>query len=141
RRAAGDVDFYHDWTSYPEGFGSLTGYFWMGNETLYNISDKDPYELRIDIRINNGQDVFARYSSFRIEDEANKYRLQIGSYSRTAGDYFSYHNNMLFTTFENDKHPTLNCAIRHPGVVVQLLHSCCAEHRVGRHWDEDLRLV
>ncbi|GFN87394.1 ficolin-2 [Plakobranchus ocellatus] len=72
RRATGDVDFYRDWTSYREGFGSLTGDFWMGNEALYNLTDKDPYELRIDIRINNGQEIFARYPDFRIESESNK---------------------------------------------------------------------
>ncbi|GFO38480.1 ficolin-1 [Plakobranchus ocellatus] len=40
RRTTGDVDFYRDWTSYREGFGSLTGDFWMGNEALYNLTDK-----------------------------------------------------------------------------------------------------
>ncbi|GFN80265.1 ficolin-1-like, partial [Plakobranchus ocellatus] len=40
RRTTGDVDFFRDWTSYREGFGSLTGDFWMGNEALYNLTDK-----------------------------------------------------------------------------------------------------
>ncbi|GFO38481.1 ficolin-1 [Plakobranchus ocellatus] len=117
KRATGDMDFYRDWTSYREGFGSLTEDFWMGNEALYNLTDKDPYELRIDIRIKNGQEVFARYPNFRVEDESNKYRLQIGPYSGTAGDGLTYHNKMFFSTFdrENDKHATLNCAIHNPG--------------------------
>ncbi|GFO22988.1 ficolin 1 [Plakobranchus ocellatus] len=40
RRATGEEDFYRDWTSYREGFGSLAGDFWMGNEALYNLTDK-----------------------------------------------------------------------------------------------------
>ncbi|GFO06960.1 fibrinogen-related protein 2.2 [Plakobranchus ocellatus] len=115
RRATGDVDFYRDWTSYREGFGSLTGDFWMGNEALYNLTDADPYELRIDIRINNGQEVFARYPDFRIESESNKYRLQIGSYSGTAGDAMAYHNKMFFSTFDrdNDEASGSSCAVSH----------------------------
>ncbi|GFO06994.1 ficolin-1 [Plakobranchus ocellatus] len=113
RRVTGDVDFYRDWTSYREGFGSLTGDFWMGNEALYNLTDKDPYELRIDIRINNGQEVFARYPDFRIESESNKYRLQIGPYTGTAGDAMAFHNKMVFSTFDrdNDKHSSVHCAV------------------------------
>ncbi|GFO06961.1 ficolin-2 [Plakobranchus ocellatus] len=102
RRATGEEDFYRDWTSYREGFGSLNGDFWMGNEALYNLTDKDPYELRIDLRIDNGREVFARYADFRVEDESNKYRLQIGSYTGTAGDALTFHNKMFFSTFDRD---------------------------------------
>ncbi|KAK3777354.1 hypothetical protein RRG08_012019 [Elysia crispata] len=52
RRAAGDVDFYRNWTAYREGFGSLTGDFWLGNEATYNLTDTYPYELRNDFRVN-----------------------------------------------------------------------------------------
>ncbi|GFO06996.1 fibrinogen-related protein 3-2 [Plakobranchus ocellatus] len=159
RRATGDVDFYRDWTSYREGFGSLTGDFWMGNEALFNLTDAyivsvlsldflstvvlnlalvvqrlivysnalllrrhietshlslDPYELRIDIRINNGQEVFARYPDFRIESESNKYRLHIGSYTGTAGDAMAYHNKIFFSTFDRDNDEySGSCAVSH----------------------------
>ena len=36
------------------------------------FSPQHPYELRIDVRINS-QELFAEYSSFRIEDESDKY--------------------------------------------------------------------
>ncbi|GFN86637.1 ficolin-1 [Plakobranchus ocellatus] len=114
RRTNGEEDFYRDWTSYREGFGSLTGDFWMGNEALYNLTDKqDPYELRIDIRVNNGQEIYARYPDFRIENESNKYRLQIGAYTGTAGDGMTYHNKGSFSTFDrdNDENSGINCAI------------------------------
>ncbi|GFO38461.1 ficolin-2 [Plakobranchus ocellatus] len=134
RRVKGNVDFYRDWTAYRDGFGFLTGDFWMGNEALYNLTNKHPYELRIDIRIKDGQEVFARYPNFRIEDESNKYRLQIGSYSGTAGDYFSYQKNMFFTTFDrdNDKHGTVNCAIHHPG---GWWYNACLSAALNVEWD------
>ena len=39
RRAAGDVDFYRDWTAYRDGFGFLTGDFWLGNEAIHTLTD------------------------------------------------------------------------------------------------------
>ncbi|KAK3777353.1 hypothetical protein RRG08_012018 [Elysia crispata] len=120
RRAFGDVDFYRNWTTYSEGFGSLTGDFWLGNEAIYNLTDTYPYELRIDFRV-NGQEMFAEYSTFRIEDESDKYRLRLGSYSGTIGeksDYgLSYSNNQQFSTFDrdNDVYSGVNCAVSYHG--------------------------
>ncbi|GFO29022.1 ficolin-1 [Plakobranchus ocellatus] len=78
RRARGDVDFYRDWTSYREGFGSLTEDFWLGNEAIHRLTDassnllpQHPYELRVNIRF-KGAEQFAEYSSFRLESETNK---------------------------------------------------------------------
>ncbi|KAK3762654.1 hypothetical protein RRG08_042075 [Elysia crispata] len=120
RRAAGDVDFYRDWTAYREGFGSLTGDFWLGNEAIHILTDMHPYELRIDFRV-NGQRMFAEYSTFRIEDESDKYRLRLGSYSgtigeKTTGHGLSYSNNQQFTTFDRDNDGRSgNCAVLNHG--------------------------
>lgn len=120
RRAFGDIDFYRDWTSYREGFGSLTGDFYLGNNAIHTLTDENPFELRMDFRI-NGQELYAAYSSFRIEDESNKYRLRLGSYTGTIGEAsanngFSYSKNRPFTTFDrdNDDYST-NCAIHEHG--------------------------
>ncbi|KAK3739879.1 hypothetical protein RRG08_020322 [Elysia crispata] len=66
------------------------------------------------------QPYFAVYSSFRIEDEANKYRLRLGSFSETAGNGrqdLSYHKDQYFSTFDRDKDQhSSNCAILLHGV-------------------------
>lgn len=116
RRVKGDVDFYRDWTSYRDGFGSLNGDFWIGNEALHNLTDAHPYELRIDVR-HDGRELFAEYSSFRITSEADNYKALIGTYKGTFGfDAMAYHNNRPFSTFDkdNDENPG-SCAISHHG--------------------------
>ncbi|GFR66156.1 tenascin, partial [Elysia marginata] len=74
------------------------------------------YELRIDMVI-DGKNLFAKYSTFNIEDESDSYRLQLGSYAGTVGEKsgfgMSYHNGKAFTALDrdNDKYYT-NCAVR-----------------------------
>ncbi|GFR72414.1 fibrinogen-related protein 3.1 [Elysia marginata] len=116
RRVKGDVDFYRDWTSYREGFGSLTGDFWMGNEAVHKLTDAHPYELRIDVR-HKGRELFAEYSSFRITSEADNYRALIGSYTGTFEfDSMAHHNNRPFSTFDRDNDANGNsCAITYHG--------------------------
>ncbi|GFO12134.1 fibrinogen-related protein 3.1 [Plakobranchus ocellatus] len=116
RRVNGDVDFYRDWTSYRNGFGSLTGDFWLGNEAVHRLTDKDAYELRIDIRA-DGRAYFAQYSSFMIGDESSKYRLFVNTHKGNVFDAINTHNNFAFTTFDRDSdtHKTLNCAIHEHG--------------------------
>ena len=51
----------------------------------------------------NGVRAYAKYGKFNIADEQAKYRLQVGSYSGTAGDSLTTrHNNMAFSTKDRD---------------------------------------
>ncbi|GFN87392.1 fibrinogen related protein 12.1 [Plakobranchus ocellatus] len=93
---------------------------------------QDPYELRIDIRINNGQEVFARYPDFRIESESNKYRLQIGSYTGTAGDAMAVSKKMFFSTFDRDNDQnSISCAVYYRGA---WWYKDCHHAALNREW-------
>ena len=46
--------------------------------------------------------MYAKYGKFKIGDEQAQYRLEVGSYSGTAGDSLTYHNNMAFSTKDKD---------------------------------------
>lgn len=52
------------------------------------MTRNDGYKLRVDLEDNNGDKVYAEYSIFRVNGEADKYRLKIGGYSGTAGNIF-----------------------------------------------------
>ncbi|GFR99519.1 tenascin-R [Elysia marginata] len=101
RRYSGATNFYRDWTAYKQGFGSLYGEFWLGNDNIHALTNSGKYELRVDLKY-NGKSRFASYSSFSIDGENNNYVLRLGSYDGTAGDSFAYHNGKPFSTHDRD---------------------------------------
>ena len=121
RRQDGSVDFYRRWNDYKSGFGRLTAEFWLGNDKIHRLTASRPSSLRVGLEDWNGVRVYAKYGRFSIGDEQRKYRLDVGSYSGTAGDALTYHNNMAFTTKDRDNdvrpgnHGNNNCAFAYTG--------------------------
>ena len=111
RRQDGSVDFYRGWNDYKSGFGQLTAEFWLGNDKIHRLTAARPSFLRVELEDWNGLRVYAKYRKFNIGDEQAKYRLEVGSYTGTAGDSLTWHNNMAFSTKDrdNDRH-SVNCA-------------------------------
>ena len=114
RRQDGSVDFYRGWNDYKSGFGQLTAEFWLGNDKIHRLTAARPSSLRVELEDWNRERVHAKYSKFSIGDEQAKYRLKVGSYSRTAEDsLISVQNNMAFSTKDRD-HDTYgsgSCAV------------------------------
>ena len=117
RRQDGSVDFYRGWNDYKAGFGQLTAEFWLGNDKIHRLTASRPSSLRVELEDWNGARVYAKYGKFNIGDEQGHYRLEVGSYSGTAGDSLAYHNNMAFTTKDrdNDLWSRTNCAVEYTG--------------------------
>ena len=114
RRQDGSVDFYRGWNDYKSGFGQLTAEFWLGNDKIHRLTASRASSLRVELEDWNGVRVYAKYGRFNIGDEQAKYRLEVSSYSGTAGgDSLAYHNNMAFTTKDrdHDKYRRANCAV------------------------------
>ena len=68
------------------GFGSLSGEFWLGNDNIHRLTDSEDVILRVDLEDFEGNITYAEYTTFKVADEADKYRLLIGGYKGTAGD-------------------------------------------------------
>ena len=112
RRQDGSVDFYRGWNDYKSGFGQLTAEFWLGNDKIHRLTAARPNTLRVELEDWNGVRVYAKYGKFNIGDEQAKYRLEVGSYSGTAGDSLAYHNKMAFSTKDRDNDIySRNCAV------------------------------
>ncbi|XP_034456486.1 tenascin-X isoform X1 [Hippoglossus hippoglossus] len=113
RRKDGSVDFFKGWRDYVKGFGDLSGEFWLGLESLHNLTTMSRMSLRVDLR--DGDDsVFAKYSTFAVA--RRNYKLTVGGYSGNAGDSLSYHNNRVFSTKDRDPSPFITrCAMSYRG--------------------------
>ena len=116
RRQDGSVDFYRGWNDYKTGFGQLTAEFWLGNDKIHRLTASRPSSLRVELEDWNGNRAYAKYGKFNVGDEQAQYRLEVGSYSGTAGDSLAYHNNMAFSTKDRDNNiDGRNCAVEYTG--------------------------
>ncbi|XP_038581252.1 tenascin-X isoform X2 [Micropterus salmoides] len=113
RRKDGSVNFFRGWKDYTKGFGDLSGEFWLGLESLHNLTAMTRMSLRVDLR-NGDESVFAKYSTFEVATK--NYQLTVGGYSGTAGDSLSYHNHRIFSTKDRDPAPFITrCAMSYRG--------------------------
>ncbi|XP_008707672.2 ficolin-2 isoform X5 [Ursus maritimus] len=134
RRSDGSVDFFRDWATYKQGFGSQLGEFWLGNDNVHTLTAQalqtegpvlSPHglsapgtnELRVDLVDFEGNHQFAKYASFRVAGEAEKYKLVLGAFvGGSAGDSLTYHNDQPFSTKDQDNDSNSeNCAERYQG--------------------------
>ncbi|XP_061194798.1 ryncolin-1-like [Saccostrea echinata] len=113
RRIDGSVDFYRSWDSYKEGFGNVEGEYWLGNEDIHLLTKRKQHELRVDLQKFSGEKAFAKYSTFSVGSESQKFKLTASGYSGTAGDSLAHHNGKPFSTkdADNDSYKT-SCAVR-----------------------------
>ena len=86
RRLDGSVNFYRSWIIYKRGLGNLNGEFWIGNDNLHHLTTADNVTLRVDLEDFDGNITYAEYTTFKVANESDKYRLLIRGYSDTAGD-------------------------------------------------------
>ena len=81
RRQDGAIDFYRNWTEYSNGFGHLTGEFWLGLDKMHKLTTASNSTLRIELEDWGGQKANATYDFFRVSAEFDNYTLDIGNYS------------------------------------------------------------
>ena len=117
RRKDGSIDFNKFWWEYEMGFGSLTGEFWYGLRALHCLTGQGGWEMRMDIKLANGTNIFLQYEQFKVASAKDKYKLTVGRFQGTTTDPMAYHNEMHFTTIDsdNDQWSGGNCAIENYG--------------------------
>ncbi|XP_076810477.1 microfibril-associated glycoprotein 4-like isoform X1 [Clavelina lepadiformis] len=117
RRFDGGVDFYRNWISYQQGFGSLNGEFWLGLDLLHQLTAGASYKLRVDLEDAENNTAYAEYKTFTVGPESSNYTLTVGRYSGTAGDSLADNSHDQFSTFDRDHDWSgMNCAVgRHGG--------------------------
>ncbi|XP_069117053.1 ficolin-3-like [Argopecten irradians] len=115
RRTSGDVGFNRNWADYKNGFGDLSGNFWLGNEKIWLLT-LNPRVLRVELESWDGTNGYAQYTTFQVASEAENYRLNVQGKSGNITDSLSYHNGYGFTTSDRDHDSQeYNCAVVYEG--------------------------
>ena len=60
KRQDGSVDFYRGWDDYKQGFGNLSGEFWLGLEKIHRLTASSSYKLRVDLEDINSKNCICR---------------------------------------------------------------------------------
>ncbi|XP_053374920.1 microfibril-associated glycoprotein 4-like [Mercenaria mercenaria] len=119
RRQDGSEDFYRGWGEYVEGFGNKTGEYWLGLENIHRLT-KNSSSLYIEMEAFGDVPTvaaYAEYTTFKVNDNSDKYRLTVAGFNGNCSDDLTYHNNSQFTTFDsdNDAKGSANCAVIYSG--------------------------
>ena len=85
RRRDASVDFNRNWTDYRDGFGDLNSEFWLGNEAIHQLTALGNNVLNIKLMDWMGNLVYAEYTGFRLDGENMDYKLNVISFTGTAG--------------------------------------------------------
>ena len=115
RRVDASVSFERSWDEYVAGFGDVDGNFWLGLDTIHDLTTAQPMSLQIDVVPFNIPAVSIRYPYFHVGDAASQYLLNITS--NTPGNdtlytSLNYHSGSKFSTYDraNDGYSSSLCA-------------------------------
>ncbi|XP_030567399.1 angiopoietin-related protein 7-like [Drosophila novamexicana] len=140
QRINGKEDFYRNWTTYREGFGSFDGDFFLGLERIHRLMRAQPHELYIYMVGFDGDIRYRKYDQFAISGEKDQYTLiTLGkSVGNATADRLQYHKNQKFTTFDrdNDNYNSGNCASENKFGGGWWYDFCAHSNLNGKYYDQ-----
>jgi len=86
--------------------GHVTGDYWMGLETMFNLTQQGDYKLHIDMQAVNGTWYWEEYDTVIIGDNEANYTIHltgqyVGNTATTTGTMY-YQNSMMFSAMDRD---------------------------------------
>ncbi|XP_035659393.1 ficolin-2-like, partial [Branchiostoma floridae] len=128
RRQDGSVPFDNTWDQYVQGFGNVSGEFWLGLDRLHRLTAQQSHELYISLEDWEGESMFAKYSEFSVRDAESTYTATVSGYSGNATDSITSNydngrfnmNNQKFSTKDQDNDNNI--------------YSCAAVNGKGGWW-------
>ncbi|XP_034049303.1 microfibril-associated glycoprotein 4-like [Thalassophryne amazonica] len=104
KRVDGMVNFYQPWDRYKMGFGSAAGEYWLGLDNIHHLTYLRKSELLVLMEDFSGNQVYARYKSFSVDEACDGYRMHVSGFiNGGAGNSLTHHNGMKFSTFDKDQ--------------------------------------
>ena len=113
RRVDASVSFERSWDEYVAGFGDVDGNFWLGLDTIHDVTEAQPMKLQIDVVPFNYPAASILYPHFHVGDAASEYLLNITSDTsgyHTLYSSFIYNTGDKFSTYDRNNDNVDNCA-------------------------------
>lgn len=134
KRFDGSINFYRTWKEYRNGFGNVTGEYWLGNEKIHLLTTESSQVLRIDMMDESGTWKYATYTNFSISSNATGYKLYFETYQGNAGDSLGKsHKGQEFKT--KDKPGQEKCPITFVGA--WWYNGCHSSNLNGQYGDNN----
>ena len=114
RRAPFDLSFNRTWNDYKNGFGDVSGEFWLGLEKLYRITNQPYVKYSIlDMKLTSGASYYYECNNFYIAGEKELYKIvSIGTATANTARYFLIVGHRFAT---RDKDVNLKCGANYNG--------------------------
>ncbi|CAH2241924.1 jg27100 [Pararge aegeria aegeria] len=103
RRFNGSVEFNRKFSEYVHGFGKASSEFWLGLETMHELTADNCSSMRIDMTDIYGSVWFAEYDHFFVGSADTGYVLEVSGYYGNSSDAFEYQNHMQFSAIDHDR--------------------------------------
>ncbi|KAG7313611.1 hypothetical protein JYU34_000767 [Plutella xylostella] len=103
RRYNGSIEFNRNFQAYADGFGDPAGEYWMGLETMHQLTADNCSSMRIDMTDIYGGAWYAQYEHFSVGDADGGYVLTVSGFKGNASDAFDYQNHMEFSAVDRDR--------------------------------------
>ncbi|XP_026490105.2 protein scabrous [Vanessa tameamea] len=103
RRYNGSVDFNRKFNEYVRGFGEPASEYWIGLESMHQLTSDNCSSMRIDMTDIYGSWWYAEYEYFVVGSADTGYVLDIAGFKGNASDAFEYQNHMEFSTIDRDR--------------------------------------
>ena len=110
RRVSDKTDFEKDFSDYTNGFGDFYRSFWLGLQKIHQILQAAPagstFQLYIGMESFDSFLAYARYDSFSITSENDKYKLSVSGHHGSIADAMAVHDNQQFSAKNQDNDNT-----------------------------------
>lgn len=135
RRFDGTVDFARTWNEYREGFGDVSGEYWLGNKWLNLLTKSELYDYYVIAYDSQGIKQTKKMLGVTVEDENLKYQLAFQQEGTGDSSYgMNQMNGVKFSTFDQDNDQCNDhCSVSHGGNGGWWFKNCHGELMNGKY--------
>lgn len=80
------MNFFRGWAEYAGGFGDPQGNYWLGLQHIHTLTRIQQTELYVGLTDFDLGFRYARYGTFLVAAETDKFRLTVDRFSGSAGE-------------------------------------------------------